>query len=113
MKIEKEDVVFNQFGQWSHSAVESLGEEFDEVPFAIIPVFANLELMPIRIYDDDKIDLLCGIGMDQGLADFRKWKPDPPEGDGWFPFTYSDDEDGPYVMYARAKDQTNGGQDEK
>lgn len=104
--IEKEDVVFDKWGQWSHSAIHALGEEFDEVSFKDIPQFSGLELEPIRIWDDDKRDLLHG---DRGLnpADFRKWQPDPPEGDGWFPFTYSEDEDGPYVIYARSRQGDN------
>lgn len=103
--IEKENVVFDRFGQWSHSAVNSLDEKFDEMPFQDIPAFEGLELLPIRVFDADEIELLCGSGFDAGPADFRKWEPDAPKGDGWFPFIYSDDEDGPYVLYARQKER--------
>lgn len=104
MKIQKEEIIFNQFGQWSHSAIEQLDEKFDDTPFSQIPAFKDLELMPIRIFDDEKIELLCGKDFDEGSADFRKWQPDPPKGEGWFPFTFGDDEDGPYVLYARPKE---------
>lgn len=52
---------------------------------------------------DAKLALLCGEDIDKP-ADFRKWTPPLPKGDGWFPLQYSESEDGPYVMFARAKE---------
>lgn len=101
-QIVKEAVEFDRWGMWSHSAIHELDEKYDEVPFKDIPDFARLELMPIRIWDDDKIAILHGPDGDNP-PDFRKWQPDPPDGDGWFPFSFSEDEDGPWVMYARPK----------
>jgi hypothetical protein len=99
--FQPEKVEFDQFGQWSHSAIHSLDEKYDEVPYSEIPELAdNLEMHVIRIWDEDKIDLLHGPN--EGPADFRKWQPEAPdEGEGWFPFQFSDDENGPYVAYAR------------
>lgn len=99
--ITQEPVEFDKWGQWSHSAIHALGEEFDETPFALIPAFKGLEFIPIRVFDDDKLELLTRDGEEP--ADFRRWQPDPPKGEGWFPFTYSEDEDGPYVVYARSR----------
>lgn len=103
MKIEKEEVVFDQFGQWSHSAIHALGEEFDEMPFKDIHHFSDFDMMPILITDDDDLAILCED--EDRPADFRKWQPDPPKGEGWFPFCFSEGEDGPYVLYVRPKNQ--------
>ncbi len=101
--ITAEEVKFDQFGQWQHSAIHALGEEFDEVPFKDIPAFNGLRMKVIRVWDEEDQNRLGGYPNSNMPADFRKWQPEPPDGDGWFPFSYSDDEDGAYVLYARQK----------
>lgn len=100
--IKPEPVEFDKYGMWSHSAITGLDEKYDEVPYHEIPALASLELKGVRIFDDDKIELLQGPKGDNP-PDFRKWQPEPPDGEEWFPFSYSEDEDGPYVLYARQR----------
>ena len=97
--IVPEVVEFDRFGQWSHSAIHSLGEAYDEVGFGQIPTFANLQIHVIRIYEEE-LEL---IAVEDNPPDFRKWQPEAPKGDGWFPFCYSEDENDPFVVYVRPK----------
>ena len=71
--------------------------------FGDIPAFKSLEWNVIRVFDEEDQNRLGGYPDSDCPADFRTWQPEPPNGDGWFPFSYSDDEDGAYVVYARKR----------
>lgn len=97
--IQPEPVVFNEVGHYHHSCLDSLGEEYTDVPFTSIPFFDNYEVECRRWDEDDAV--LYANGPDQP-ADFRNLS-EIPTVEGFVLLSLDEDEDGPRAAFIRRK----------
>jgi hypothetical protein len=94
----REPIMWDSRGQWSHSSLDAIPEEYDGQPIAQIPGFAGVVDIEVHRLEDDSWDV-NSTGPFNWQEYTEKNPTDVPT--GYFVFQYSDDDDGPFVSFAR------------
>lgn len=92
--LKPEKVEFDKYGQWLHPTLAA--EEKEDVPISEYESAQGMEFKFI-VLDDDLWEK-WGNGQP---VDLSKWNPDPPEGEGWFPICFTENEDCAFAGFAR------------
>lgn len=95
--ITAAEVTRNEEGYWIHPALEHYE---GEVIYRDIPELAGMTLT--AIYGDEDDPILADY-WDNGDTDISAWTCHAKIDGGWFLIAIDDSEDGPYALYARAK----------
>lgn len=91
--LEREEVKRDALGHWLHSVLAR--EENTDKHWSDIPESEGMEIDLLSPNEDEFPH------NPDGLTDISNWHPDPPDGAGWFPIAFGENEDGPFAIYAR------------
>lgn len=95
--IEKQEVVRDSMGFWTHTAWPSTDDEL--IPYSWFTE-RGLEVLE-RDFEGDAPDELQADWFASGIANCTAWNPTTPPSEGWFIFSIHDTEDGPICVWVR------------
>ena len=97
--IQASPVVRDKDGWWSHPDIP----EFDEGDEAKYRQWVSDQGLTTfyRMLEDESDEHPAYVSyFDNADPDVSAWNPEPPFGDGWFPLSIHDTEDGPIFVWA-------------
>lgn len=98
-KIEALEVQRDKYGCWTHPEYDKFFGEREHIPNAEFQAWVNKNgLEWDYVLRDDSIN---DFEAESDGADFSKWQPEPPAGEGWFIGSIHDTEDGPVCVWFR------------